>query len=288
MATLKDIKRRITSVTNTQQITNAMKMISAAKLTRAQTAAKEAQPYAAKLRAMVTAMAAGMTGEDHPLFEVREGGKSAVILFTSDRGLCGGFNSNLNRMVNASREGGAFGAESELVVFGRKGNDFFRRRNTPIVRAVVQLREAERRAVIPEVMEELVGRFLAGEVNRVFLAYNHYDNPIRQVPGILPLLPVVAPEAEEGAEAVDEREALFEPDRGAILDSLLPRYLENQVFTAHLNTEAGEHGARMVAMEGATKNAGEMIDNLTLTYNRLRQAAITRELIEIVSGAEAL
>jgi F-type H+-transporting ATPase subunit gamma len=242
---------------------------------------------------MVTTMAAGMSGDDHPLFEAREGGKTVVIHFTSDRGLCGGFNNNLNRMVNKSRESGELGAEVELVMFGRKGSDFFRRRNVPVARALVQLREAERRDMIREVREDLVARFLTGEISRVMLAYNHYYNPIRQLPVILPLLPVTAPQAEEGEQggqgaALDDREILFEPDRGAILDSLLPAYLQNQVLTAHLNTEAGEHGARMVAMEGATKNAGEMITSLTLSYNRLRQAAITKELIEIVSGAEAL
>ncbi|MCZ6534262.1 MAG: ATP synthase F1 subunit gamma, partial [SAR324 cluster bacterium] len=225
MATLRDIKRRITSVTSTQKITNAMKMISAAKLNRAQLAVRAAQPYAEKLRQMVTTMAAGMSGDDHPFFEAREGSKTVVIHFTSDRGLCGGFNSNLNRMVNASRESGELGAEVELVLFGRKGNDFFRRRNVPIARALVQLRETERRGMIREVREDLVARFLTGEISRVMLAYNHYYNPIRQLPVILPLLPVTAPQGEQGA-ALDDREILFEPDRGAILDTLLPANLQ--------------------------------------------------------------
>ena len=287
MATLRDIKRRISSVKNTQQITNAMKMIAAAKLARAQMAAQSAQAYAERMRGMVTKLAQGVTGDDHPLFEAREGGIGLVVMFTSDRGLCGGFNNNLSRKVLAGISSGELGGEAELVIFGRRGNDFFRRRGGNIQQALVQLREVERRDAIGGLIEGIVARFLDGEVSRVHLAYNQFYNALRQDPVIFPLLPVVPPEAEEGAE-VDEREVLFEPDRGAILDTLVPKYLENQLLTAHLNSEAGEHGARMVAMDGATRNAGEMIDSLTLQYNRARQAVITKELIEIVSGAEAL
>ncbi len=293
MATLRDIKRRITSVTSTQQITSAMKMISAAKLNRAQTAVQTAQPYSEKLREMVTSMAGGLTADDHPLFERREEGKCLVLLFTSDRGLCGGFNNNLNRLLHAQARAGDFSGDPELVIFGRTGNDFFRRRDVPIGRALVQIREAERRVAIKEVTEGLISRFLSGEVARVYLAFNFFHNAIRQTPVVRPLLPIAPPaEAEaEGAEKpaeVDDREVLFEPSRAKILDLLLPKYLENQGLLAHLNTEAGEHGARMVAMEAATKNAGEMIDSLTLQYNRMRQAVITRELIEIINGAQAL
>ncbi len=295
MATLRDIKRRITSVTSTQQITSAMKMISAAKLNRAQVAVQTAQPYSEKLREMVTTMARGLTADDHPLFEQREEGKSVALLFTSDRGLCGGFNNNLNRLLHAQARAGDLGGDPELVIFGRTGNDFFRRRDVPINRALVQIREAERRVAIKEVIEELISRFLSGEVARVHVAFNYFENAIRQTPVVRPLLPIAPPaEAEAGVEGletaaeVDDREALFEPSRAQILDSLLPTYLENQGLLAHLNTEAGEHGARMVAMDAATKNAGEMIDRLTLQYNRMRQAVITRELIEIINGAEAL
>ena len=256
-------------------------------LNRAQIAAQAAQPYAERMRGMVTKMAQGVTGDDHPLFEAREDGKSLVVLFTSDRGLCGGFNNNLSRMVQAGIGNGSFGGEVDLLIYGRTGNDFFRRRGVSIVQALTQLREAERRDTIGAVIGDIVGRFLAGEVGRVHLAYNQFFNAIRQEPRIVPLLPVVPPEAGEGAQ-VDEREVLFEPDRAAILDSLVPKYLENQLLNAHLNSEAGEHGARMVAMDGATRNAGEMIDSLTLQYNRARQAVITKELIDIVSGAEAL
>jgi len=288
MATLRDIRRRIGSVRNTQQITNAMKMVSAAKLNRAQNAVRAAQPYAALLRQMVTTLSNGLTEEDHPLFARPGSDKTAVVLFTSDRGLCGGFNSGLNKALYAHLRRGDLGPAPELVVFGRTGNDFFRRRGTPIRRAIVGRREAEKPSLIAEVLSELVEAFRAEDVGRVVMVYNHFENPIRQVPTFAQLIPIVPPEAVEGEGPQDDREPLFEPGRTEILAGLLPRYLENQGFLAHLNTEAGEHGARMVAMEGATRNAGEMIASLTLQYNRARQAAITKELIEIVSGAEAL
>lgn len=298
MTTLRDIRRRITSVRNTMQITNAMKMVSTAKLNRAQNAVRSAQPYAQALRRMVISIANDLTGEDHPFFESRDGGKTVVILFTSDRGLCGAFNANLNKALLAALNRGEPMAEPELAVFGRKGNEFFRRRGFVISKAVVQAGEAERVRQLRETIGEVAARFADGEAGRVFLAYNHFKSAINQEPRIVQLLPVLPPdEAQEGeaqqeqagqGDARDGREPLFEPSRALVLAQLLPNYLENQLFLAHLNTEAGEHGARMVAMDGATRNAGEMITRLTLQANKARQASITTELIEIVSGAEAL
>lgn len=303
MTTLRDIRRRITSVRSTMQITNAMKMVSTAKLNRAQNAVRSAQPYAQALRRMVISIAGGLTGEDHPFFESRDGGKTVVILFTSDRGLCGAFNANLNKALLAALNRGEPMAEPELAVFGRKGNEFFRRRGFVISKVVVQAGEAERVRQLRETIGEVAARFADGEAGRVFLAYNHFKSAINQEPRIVQLLPVVPPdEAQQGeahqgeaqqeqarqGDARDGREPLFEPSRALVLAQLLPNYLENQLFLAHLNTEAGEHGARMVAMDGATRNAGEMITRLTLQANKARQAAITTELIEIVSGAEAL
>ncbi|MBI4081225.1 MAG: ATP synthase F1 subunit gamma [Candidatus Lambdaproteobacteria bacterium] len=288
MATLRDIRRRIGSVRNTEQITKAMKMVSAAKLNRAQTAVRSAEPYSALLRTMVSFLSRGLSEEHHPLFQRREGGKTVVLLFTSDRGLCGGFNANLNKRLHERLRTRAAFPDAELVVFGRTGNDFFRRRGIPIRKAIVHRREAEKPGLIAEALVELVERFMAGEIGRVVLAYNHYENPIRQVPRFAQLIPIVPPEETAPQGLPDEREPLFEPSQADVLGSLLPRYLENQGLIAHLNTEAGEHGARMVAMEGATKNAGEVISKLTLQYNRARQAAITKELIEIVSGAQSV
>lgn len=290
MATLRDIRRRITSVTGTQQITSAMKMVSAAKLNRAQQAALAAQPYAMGLRNMVTTLSRGLTAEDHPLLGENREGKTAVLLYTSDRGLCGGFNSNLLKFVVKSLTSQGH-VDPQLIIVGRVGNDFFRRRAYLVTQSVVQMTLTEKQARIREVIDELVQRYIAGDVGRVLVAYNQFFNPMRQEPTLLQLLPVVAPApGEPGTEdaAQDERESLFEPSRAEILNSLLPRYVENQCTLAMLNTEAGEHGARMVAMESATKNAGEMISRLTLQYNRVRQAAITRELIEVINGAQSL
>lgn len=285
MATLRDIRRRIGSVRNTQQITNAMKMVSTAKLNRAQNAVRAAQPYAEQMRRMVTSLAWGLTGEDHPLLAHNASGKSAVVLYTSDRGLCGAFNANLNKRLLRELMGSGNLPEPELTIFGRQGNEFFRRRGYEIHRAILHALEVEKAAYIREVIADLHTRFVAGELRQVFLAYNHFNSAINQEPRILQLLPIEPPDS--GGER-DRRETLFEPSRAAVLDVLLPNYLENQCFLAHLNTEAGEHGARMVAMDGATNNAREMIKRLTLQMNKARQAAITKELIEIVNGAQAL
>jgi len=285
MATLRDIRRRIGSVSNTMQITNAMKMVSTARLNRAQNQVRAAQPYSEQLRRMVTSMAAGLNEDDHPLLRRPTGGKTVVVLYTSDRGLCGAFNAALNKHLLRQLTAGKEFPDSELVVFGRQGNEFFRRRGANIARSVLYALEAEKAAAIREVVESLRDRFVSGDVGRAYLAYNHYNSPINQEPRILKLLPIEPP---EDGEEVDGREVLFEPTRNAVLDALLPDYLANQCFLAHLNTEAGEHGARMVAMDGATRNANEMIKRLTLQMNKARQAAITKELIEIVNGAQAL
>ena len=286
MATLRDIRRRITSVRNTRQITSAMKMVSAAKLNRASNAVKAAQPYSATLRQMVSGLHAGLAGEEHPLFTARSGGKSLVILFTSDRGLCGNFNNNLSRFLLRQLQETDQLPDPDLIVFGRKGNDFFKRRGFPISQANMFLQPSEYRQQIMDMMTGVVERYLKDEIRHVHLAYNYFYSPIRQEPVFQQLLPVPPLDASQGGG--ETREMLFEPERQEILEHLLPAFLRNQTFVAHLNTVAGEHGARMVAMEGATKNAGEMIGRLTLTYNRARQAAITKELIEIVNAAQAM
>ncbi len=289
MATLRDIRRRIVSVTGTQQITNAMRMVSAAKLNRAQMAAVSAQPYAIQLRRMVTTLAHGLTADDHPLMGANSSQKTAIILFTSDRGMCGGFNSNLIKFVMWQVRAQQMGMDTELIILGRVGNDYFVKRPYPISERLVQMTLSEKRNRLRGVVETVAQRVIAGEVGRVLLAYNQFRNPLRQDPTMELLLPVVSPgSSDDEGNPIDPRESLFEPARREILDLLLTRYVENQCYVALLNTEAGEQGARMVAMESATKNAGEMIDRLTLQYNRARQAAITRELTEIVNGAEAL
>jgi len=286
MATLRDIRRRITSVRNTRQITAAMRMVSAAKLNRAQMAVRQARPYAHALAQIITNLSRGLTGQDHPFFHGHAIGRPVVVLFTSDRGLCAGFNSNLNKMVLREIRAGNIPDDPEFVCFGRVGNDFFRRRGLPIARSIVYARPVEKEQVIHNLIEDFTKRFIAKETGRLYLAYNHYINPVRQDPTLVELVPLREPPPER---RVTYRVATeFEPTRAEILGVMLQRYLQNQLFQAHLNTEAGEHGARMAAMEGATKNAGKMIDSLTLQYNRVRQAAITKELIEIVNGAQSL
>ena len=300
MPNLRDIRRRITSVSSTMQITNAIKMVSTAKLNRAQNAARASQPYAAELRRMATSISSGLTGEDHPFFKQSAEGATAIVVFTSDRGLCGAFNNNLcKELLRRMRDQEAM-PDPEVIPFGRKGADFFRRRGHKIGDGAVQIPLAEKHARIGEVVNRLVERFIGGEVGRVFVAYNRYQSAMTQNPVVTPLLPIVPSPPEEtpgagdggpsvdGERTADDREVLFEPSREGVLELLLPSYVENQMFQALLNTEAGEHGARMVAMDGATRNAEDMISSLTLQANKARQASITTELIEIVAGAEAL
>jgi F-type H+-transporting ATPase subunit gamma len=286
MAILRDIRRRIVSVRNTRQITSAMRMVSAAKLNRAQNAVRMARPYAHALFEVVTNLSRGLTGDDHAFFRTAQpGGKTVVVHFTSDRGLCGGFNSNLNKKVLREIRSGSL-PDPEMICIGRVGNDFFKRRDVPIRQAILYAQPDEKVSAIADIIKDVTSRYISGEIGRFYIAYNHYHNPVRQDPTLHPLVPLPEPPPEH--RQTPRIDTIFEPSRGAILDVMLPRYLQNQLFQAHLNTEAGEHGARMAAMEGATKNAGKMIDRLTLQYNRARQANITKELIEIVNGAQSL
>jgi F-type H+-transporting ATPase subunit gamma len=285
MASLKAIRRRISSVRSTQQITKAMKMVAAAKLRRAQEAAVAARPYAAKLEGMVANLAARTEEGVHPLLRTPEtSARSLVIVVSSDRGLCGGYNANLGRLTETFlRE---HGGTPHLVAVGRKAGDFLRRRGaTP----------AERHAMPPAATASGVARslarqaeqlFTAGEVDSVHLIYSAFRSAISQVPTTERLLPFER-------EALRERDDtgtdyLFEPSPDEIIGYLLPRLLEVRILHGLLEAGASEQGARMSAMDSATRNASEMIGRLTLEMNRARQAAITKELMEIVGGAEAL
>lgn len=286
MPTLRDIKTRIGSVKNTQQVTRAMKMMSAAKLNRAQNAVRAAQPYAKMMRQMVSTLSKGMSGEDHPLFAEGTGEATRIILITTDRGQCGGFNTTLNRYLLRQLTGEGY-KSPELVIIGTKGNDFFKRQGHSILKAMVQEKPTDVPDLLKAAVQQAVADFMAGKISSLHIAYNQFISPIKQIPTVEQLLPV-RPEAAQTNEGGEAQDYIFEPGREDILSRLLPQYLENQAFTALLNNYAGEHGARMVAMEGATKNAGEMIKRLSLQYNRARQAAITKELIEIINGAQSL
>ncbi|RTZ80880.1 MAG: ATP synthase F1 subunit gamma [SAR324 cluster bacterium] len=288
MASLKDIRKRIDSVKRTQKTTSAMKMVSAAKLRRSENAIREATPYANKLKSVVSSLSTRFDGKDQDtgfglLFQNSGGKRTGVILITSDRGLCGGFNSNLSKAL--ARQLADEEVEcAEFVILGRKGNEFFKRSAHNILANHTGTSPGEQLVLVRDIVSEFTSRFEAGDLDQVILAYNHYVSVIAQVPVIEQLLPITQPETE----IADERDIIFEPSPQDILETLLKKYVQNQVYVSWLDTIAGEHAARMTSMDAATKNAGEMIEKLQLHYNRSRQAAITRELIEIISGAESL
>ena len=288
MASLKDIRKRIDSVKRTQKTTSAMKMVSAAKLRRSESAIREATPYANKLKSVVSSLSTRFDGKDQDtgfglLFKNSGGKRTGVILITSDRGLCGGFNSNLSKAL--ARQLADEEVEcAEFVILGRKGNEFFKRSAHNILANHTGTPPGEQLVLVRDIVSKFTSRFEAGELDQVILAYNHYVSVIAQVPVIEQLLPIRAPETE----ITDERDIIFEPSPQDILETLLKKYVQNQVYVSWLDTIAGEHAARMTSMDAATKNAGEMIEKLQLHYNRSRQAAITSELIEIISGAESI
>lgn len=281
MPSLKALRKRISTVRSTQKITKAMKMVAAARLRRAQDAAERARPYAGKLAETFAVVAAGIEAEAHPLLARREERRIDLVVLTSDRGLCGGYNANLLRFAeNFVRQRSA---QTAITVVGRKGLEYYRRRNATIVRHRVGVLSTP----VPELTRDLAAaiteRFVSGETDAVFLVYSRFRSAISQIPTVMPLLPVTLPET--AGPPVDY---IFEPDRAALLDLLLPRYVQAVITQGLLEAIASEHGARMTAMDNATTNASEMIGRLTLVMNRVRQAAITKELMEIVSGAEAL
>jgi F-type H+-transporting ATPase subunit gamma len=281
----RDLVRRIRSVKGTQQITKAMKMVAAAKLRRAQAAITDARPWADTLT-HVLANVAARTEFSHPLLEPHEGERTWLMVISSDKGLCGSFNANLLRQVERDLRSRRW-PEVELRVVGRKASEFFRRRSWSVV---LDERETMSRLSAdsgPRLGQKLIGAFTGGAVDQVWLAYNSFVNLIRQEVVIQRLLPIEPPPvADDGSLA--RVDYLYEPDARSLLAELLPRHVETQVQRALYDSAAAEQAARMTSMDAATRNAGEMIERLTLLYNRTRQAAITRELIEIVSGAQAL
>ena len=285
MATLKVIRKRIGSIRNTQQITKAMKMVSAAKLRRAQEAAVEARPYAEKMTDLFKNLAARVSREAHPLLGLRDEKRIDLLLLTSDRGLCGGYNANLIRSAEAfiRREGA--GKEIQLVLVGRKGADHFRRRKATISDRYINILAVAAEELAGEIAEKAIGRFIRGETDAVYILYSRFRSALSQVPTLEKLLPVSVAETEKTEQLV---EYLIEPGVEALLASLLPKVVQVAIYRALLEATASEHGARMTAMDSATTNASKMMGALTLQMNRARQASITRELMEIVGTAEAL
>jgi F-type H+-transporting ATPase subunit gamma len=286
---LRDIRNRIGSVKSTRQITKAMKMVAAAKLRRAQDAILKTRPYAQLLDQTLSRVAARAMAEEattHPLLAPRVATTAEVVVLTSDRGLAGGFNSNIARRAQRFlTENGDRFAKVTVSTIGKKGRDFFRARKVEIRKDFTGIHSDLRYEKAEAIAAEYTERYLAGEVDAVFLAYNEFKSAIAQKPVVVQLLPIETPPAEASGSGIDFK---YEPSREALLAELLPRQIAMQVWRALLESAASEHGARMSAMESATKNAEEMIAALTLQYNRARQAYVTKELMEIVSGAEAL
>ncbi|HUP62751.1 MAG TPA: ATP synthase F1 subunit gamma [Thermoanaerobaculia bacterium] len=279
-----DLRRRIRSVKNTQQITKAMKMVAAAKLRRAQERMFAARPYAAGLREVLASVATRVDLSKHPLLAEREReAKVLLLIVTADRGLCGAFNTNVIRgALNAIAEKGW--EEIHLLPIGRKANDFFKRRSLPIRRPATQVFQALSLETAREIAKSLSEDFISGELDAVYVIYNEFKSIIAQRVTLERLLPLQREWADTQTPAI---EYLYSPAPEEILNELLPKHIEFQLYRILLESAAAEQGARMTAMESATKNASEMIDHLTLTYNRIRQASITKEIIEIVSGAAA-
>ena len=284
-ANLRDIRKRISSVRSTQQITKAMKMVAAAKLRRAQENIMATRPYATKIYEMLNRLAARASADTHPLLAWRDPQRLELILFTSDRGLCGAYNINLiQRAEKFLEEEKKKHGQIYFSFIGRKGRDYFRKKKVPTHWEKVNFFGRVDYNMAAQIGQELIKAYTANEVDMVCLLYSEFISPLQQRPVLKTILPI-AQRREEKEMGVDY---LYEPSAAEILSQFLPLYIEVQIYQALLESLASEYGARMTAMENATKNAAEMIDKLTLFYNKVRQASITKELIEIVSGAEAL
>jgi len=290
MASLLDMRRRIKSVKNTQQITKAMKMVAAAKLKRAQDRVTAARPYAKKMTDVLSALSSNVTDEfSHPLLDARGDENYLVVLVTADKGLAGGFNANVIKATQA------FTAQNpdksiDMVAVGRKGRDFFKRRQTNISEEYLGLtgRGTANYSDAAEISAEIIRRFSEDEgIDKVFLVFTEFKTVLSQKPVIEQLLPIPKIEASE-EDAGSTAEYIYEQPAAEIFGKLLPKQVETQIYRAMLESVASEQGSRMTAMDSASKNAGELIDSLTLNMNRIRQAAITKEIIEVVSGAAAL
>jgi F-type H+-transporting ATPase subunit gamma len=284
MATLKQLRHRIRSVKSTQQITKAMEMVAAAKLKRAQDRVLASRPYAARIAGMLQSLAGSAASLAHPLFEVRPIERRAVVVIASDKGLCGSYNMNIFRGVEALLADSPPEAIALLAV-GRRANQYFVKRPWPMPYRMAEVGDQVDPTKARALALELTRMYLAKEVDLVELAYTQFISTMNRRFRVEPILPIRAAEAEAHANAANY---IFEPSPDAIFGTLLPRYVENRVLQAMAESLASEHGARMVSMGAATKNAADVIDHLTLVLNRLRQAAITREISEIVGGADAL
>ena len=288
MATLRDIKNKIAGVRKTRQITRAMNMVAAAKLRSTQGKMENFEPYASKFAEVLGNLAGRIDREVHPLLMRKEKVSRVELLhFTADRGLCGSFNMNLilrgEKWLKEQKESGVDGT---LTVVGKKGRDYFRKKGAAVTNVYTNIYGSADISFVNKMTSGFITRFLADEVDEVYMAYSRFVSMAKQEPTVVKLLPIEPPRVEEGGET--SAEYLYEPSADALLIELLPKHISVQIMNAFLQQETSEHAARMTAMDNATKNCSEMIDNLTLVYNKARQAAITAELMDIVGGAEAL
>lgn len=293
MPSLQSLRRKIAAFKNTQKITKAMKMVAAAKLKRSQDRILSARPYAHKMRGVLGNLSRRVNRSAHPLLQKREGRKVEVLVVTSDRGLCGGFNGNIVRKsAEFVRQCEARGLQVALSIVGRKGRDYFRRRPWPIRQEWTGVFDKLSFEHAIDIGGDLTDQFIKGTFDELYVVYNEFKSAIQQRVIVEKLFPVDAA-AEFGAIPAAAEETtggsyLYEPDEAELLNVLVPKHFQVQAFRILLESAAAEHGARMAAMDGATRNAGQLIKKVTLYYNKTRQAAITKELMDIVGGAEAL
>ncbi len=299
METMRDIKRRINSIKNTQKITKAMKMVAAAKLRKSQQKAESARPFFTKTREILVGVAQ-YTNEatEHPLLRKREGNRHLFIVINADRGLCGSYNV---RVIDKARELVIGNKDVSFLTIGRNARDYFNKRGYNIISEYINIEDYPDYRFARMVAEEVISFFIGDIIDRVTLIYTHFNSAISQEVKTIDLLPLLPPMGKDGINSNNVKwgetqegnkkkqvDYLYEPSPDEVFDILLPQYINNILYSALLEAKASEFGARMTAMDAATDNAGELIEKLTLSYNRARQAAITKELSEIVGGAEAL
>jgi F-type H+-transporting ATPase subunit gamma len=282
VASQRDIRRRIGAVKNIRQITRAMQFVAASKLRRAQDATLSARPYSEKIDEVLADLAAVLDGDDHPLLVEREGGKRLLVLITTDRGLAGPLNTNTVRF--AAREITEHPGDMAVVTVGRKGRDAMRRARVPMEAHFAGFGDRPTFADVLPLARLLTDDYLSGEFNRIDIIYSRFISTLAQKPVLDELLPI---QPAEDTAGIPGNQFIFEPNASAVLEQLVPRYVATRIFQAVLEAKASEESSRMVAMKNATENAEELIDDLTLSYNKVRQSNITREMIEIASGARA-
>lgn len=286
MESMRDIKRRIRSFESNRKITKAMEMVAAAKLRRAQERVVASRPFADKMREVITGIAAGTSDETHPMLAKREVKRTGYLVITSDRGLAGGYNANvLRNLVHQLNDRHTASDEYVLFVIGRRGRDYLKRRDYPLIGEVTDLSDSPEFADVKGIATRAVNMFADEEYDELYIHFNRFVNPVSQIPTERKLLPLEDLDVEHSEQPLQYD---FEPSEAHVLAELLPRYAETLIYNAVLEAKASEFGARMTAMGNASDNASELIDELTLQFNRARQAAITQEIAEIVGGASAL